>query len=319
MRDIGVAAVTRRVASRIVSVMKKSEALKILGLADGATDDDIKKAHRKLVIAHHPDKFPLDSKEHAEAEELTKQINEARDVLINRSWTPEFDPRRDPRPYAGNPYAHPSGSAGQGGASGQGDPFDPFAGWPFGGATQGQTTYVWTSWDDIFSGAGGQRTNAGSAQTGAGQRSGSEWPFGGFSVEYDPFDPFAPFRATRAQEQTSEQVFDQAKKGLRNEAVMVAVKVAALAVLSIAGSSATGLFLYVMASIIYGLYKRMGSMLVMLLVPIMIFGAPLIFMLAPRNGFVGAPLTFAFLISVLFDVQNIRDKWRVYSAAKVGL
>lgn len=309
MHDIGVAAVTPRVPSRIVSVMKKSEALKILGLTDGATDDDIKKAHRKLVIAHHPDKFPLDSKEHAEAEELTKQINEARDVLINRSWTPEFDPRRDPRPYAGNPYAHPSGygtgSQGQG-ASGQGsDPFDPFAGWPFG--TPGQTTYVWTSWDGMHGASRGQGgTNAG-------------WPFGDFNVEYDPFDPFAPFRATHADEQTSEEIYAKAKRELTAEAGVVAGKVAALAVLSIAGSSATGLFLYVMASIIYGLYKRMGSMLVMLLVPIMIFGAPLIFMLAPHNGLVGAPLTFAFLISVLFDVQNIRDKWRIYSAAKVGL
>lgn len=296
--------------------MKKSEALKILGLADGASDDEIKKAHRKLVIAHHPDKFPLDSKEHAEAEELTKQINEARDVLINRSWSPEFDPRRDPRPYAGNPYAHPTGSAGQGGAAGQGNPFD---GWPFGDAAQGQTTYVWTSWDDIFSGAAGSQ-RPGSGQNGAGQRTGgAEWPFGGFTVEYDPFDPFAPFRAARAQQQTGEEVFARAKKGLRDEVLMVAAKVVALAVLSIAGSSATGLFLYVMASIIYGLYKRMGSLLVMLLVPIMIFGAPLIFMLAPRNGFVGAPLTVAFLVSVLFDVQNLRDRIRTYQAAKVGL
>ena len=280
--------------------MKKSEALKILGLADGASDDEIKKAHRKLVIAHHPDKFPLDSKERAEAEELTKQINEARDVLINRSWSPEFDPRRDPRPYAGNP-------------------FDPFAGWPFGDATQGQTTYVWTSWDDIFSGAAGSQ-RSGSGQNGTGQRTGGDaWPFGGFAVEYDPFDPFAPFRAARAQQQTGEEVFARAKKGLRDEARMVAAKVVALAVLSIAGASATGLFLYVMASIIYGLYKRMGSLLVMLLVPIMIFGAPLIFMLAPRNGFVGAPLTVAFLVSVLFDVQNLRDRIRTYQAAKVGL
>ena len=105
-------------------------------------------------------------------------------------------------------------------------------------------------------------------------------------------------------------MFARAKKGLRDEALVVAAKVVALAVLSIAGSSATGLFLYVMASIIYGLYKRMGSLLVMLLVPIMIFGAPLIFMLAPRNGFVGAPLTVAFLVSVLFDVQNLRDRIR---------
>lgn len=308
MRDIGRSAVTRRVLSRIVSVMKKSEALKILGLSEGATDDDIKKAHRKLVIAHHPDKFPLDSKEHAEAEELTKQINEARDVLINRSWTPEFDPRRDPRPYAGNPYAHPSGygagSQGQG-AGGQGDPFDPFAGWPFG--TPGQTTYVWTSWDGMHGASRGQGgTNAG-------------WPFGDFTVEYDPFDPFAPFRATHADEQTSEEIYAKAKRDLAVEVGVVAGKAAVLAVLSIAGSSATGLFLYVMASIIYGLYKRMGSLLVMLLVPIMIFGAPLIFMLAPHNGLVGAPLTFAFLISVLFDVQNVRDRWRVFSAAKVGL
>ena len=88
--------------------MKKSEALNILGLSDGATDDAVKQAHRKLVIEHHPDKFALGSKEREEAEEFTKRINEARDVLLNRSWTPEFDPRRDPRPYANNPYAHPT-------------------------------------------------------------------------------------------------------------------------------------------------------------------------------------------------------------------
>lgn len=300
--------------------MKKSEALKILGLSDGATDDEIKKAHRKLVIAHHPDRFPLDSKEHAEAEELTKQINEARDVLINRSWTPEFDPRRDPRPYAGNPYAHPSGYGnGQAGGGSQ-DPFDPFAGWPFGGA-QGQTAYVWTSWDDIFGGSSaGGASSAGRGQASQGRPGASGgWPFEGFTVEYDPFDPFAPFRATRASEQTGEQVFDKAKKDLRNEASVIAGKLAALAVLYAVGSSATGLFLYVMASIIFGLYKRMGSMLVMLLVPIMVFGAPLIFMLAPHNGLVSAPLTIAFLISVLFDFQNMRQRVRVYRAAKVGL
>ena len=67
--------------------MKKSEALKILGLSDGATDDEVKRAHRKLVIAHHPDKFPLGSKEHTDAEELTKRINEARDVLLKGTRT----------------------------------------------------------------------------------------------------------------------------------------------------------------------------------------------------------------------------------------
>ncbi|WP_270297258.1 J domain-containing protein, partial [Eggerthella sinensis] len=106
--------------------MKKSEALKTLGLSDGATDDEVKQAHRKLVISHHPDKFALDSPERAEAEEFTKRINEARDVLLNRSWTPEFDPRRDPRPYAGNPYA-PSDGRTPTAARGQ-DPFARLAG-----------------------------------------------------------------------------------------------------------------------------------------------------------------------------------------------
>lgn len=56
--------------------MKKSEALNILGLQDGASDDDIKKAHRKLVIENHPDKFGADAAARAKAEEKTKLINE---------------------------------------------------------------------------------------------------------------------------------------------------------------------------------------------------------------------------------------------------
>ena len=181
--------------------MKKSEALKTLGLADGATDDEVKQAHRKLVIAHHPDKFALDSPERAEAEELTKRINEARDVLLNRSWTPEFDPRRDPRPYANNPYAHP-GRPGSSAAPGQ----DPFAGWPFAGGqgspfgqgtgtgpAPGRTTYVWTSWD-------GTRTATGGPGAGG--------PF-------DPFDPFAPFRAAEPRK-TPQQVLAEAVRSLRS-------------------------------------------------------------------------------------------------------
>ena len=70
--------------------MKKSEALNILGLQDGASDDDIKKAHRKLVIENHPDKFGADAAARAKAEEKTKLINEARDVLLSRNWTPEY-------------------------------------------------------------------------------------------------------------------------------------------------------------------------------------------------------------------------------------
>ena len=70
--------------------MKKSVALKTLGLSEGASDEEIKKAHRKLIIENHPDKFGQDAEARAKAEEKTKLINEARDVLLNRSWDPEY-------------------------------------------------------------------------------------------------------------------------------------------------------------------------------------------------------------------------------------
>ena len=275
--------------------MKKSEALKTLGLADGATDDEVKQAHRKLVIAHHPDKFALDSPERAEAEELTKRINEARDVLLNRSWTPEFDPRRDPRPYANNPYAHP-GRPGSSAAPGQ----DPFAGWPFAGGqgspfgqgtgtgpAPGRTTYVWTSWD-------GTRTATGGPGAGG--------PF-------DPFDPFAPFRAAEPRK-TPQQVLAEAVRSLRSEALAVAGKAAVLAVAALLGSVATGLFFYVMISLVWGLWKRLGSCLIGFIVPIALLGAPFVFLIAPRQGAVTVGLVVFFLAAVLFDVKNLRNALR---------
>lgn len=274
--------------------MKKSEALKNLGLSEGATDDEVKQAHRKLVIAHHPDKFPLESPERTEAEEFTKRINEARDVLLNRSWTPEFDPRRDPRPYAGNPYAHPAGAP-------QGE-WDPFAGWPFGQgqptqAGGGRTTYVWTSWD-------GTRTAGGEAG-------------GGMPFDFDPFDPFAPFRATTPQKTPQEQLAD-ARADLKREGGAVAAKALLLVALSLLGTPATGLFFYVMASLVYGLWKRLGSCLIGFIIPIALIGAPFVFLIAPRQGAVTGGLVVAFLIAVLFDVTNLRDRVRAYQVARAA-
>lgn len=118
--------------------MKKSEALNILGLQDGASDDDIKKAHRKLVIENHPDKFGADAAARAKAEEKTKLINEARDVLLSRKWTPEYSTAGTPygAPFTYQPYTRPNGN----GQNSQGD--NPFAGWPFSGVD-----FVWTTWD----------------------------------------------------------------------------------------------------------------------------------------------------------------------------
>ena len=51
----------------------------VLGVARGATEDEIKKAYRKVAKMYHPDLHPGD----AEAEEKFKEANEAYDVLSN--------------------------------------------------------------------------------------------------------------------------------------------------------------------------------------------------------------------------------------------
>ena len=86
--------------------MKKSEALNILGLQEGFTDEDLKKAHRKKVVENHPDRFQ-DPTQKAAAEERTKKINEANDVLKSGKWDPEYGPRYHTSSYGGAPYRSP--------------------------------------------------------------------------------------------------------------------------------------------------------------------------------------------------------------------
>jgi len=57
---------------------------KILGIEKGATDDDIKKAYRKLAHKYHPDKSGGDEK-------MFKKINEAYQVLSNREKRAQYD------------------------------------------------------------------------------------------------------------------------------------------------------------------------------------------------------------------------------------
>ena len=97
--------------------MKKSEALNILGLNDGFTDDELKKAHRKKVVENHPDRFQ-DPAQKAAAEERTKKINEANDVLKSGKWDPEYGPRYHTSAYGGAPYRSPYVNYGGGQSSG---------------------------------------------------------------------------------------------------------------------------------------------------------------------------------------------------------
>jgi DnaJ domain len=54
--------------------MSRAEALRVLGLPDRASEDDIRAAHRKLILSNHPDKGGSDY--------LASKINEAKDVLL---------------------------------------------------------------------------------------------------------------------------------------------------------------------------------------------------------------------------------------------
>ncbi|MBN2554916.1 MAG: J domain-containing protein [Anaerolineales bacterium] len=60
---------------------------RVLGVERSASDDEIKKAYRKLAVKHHPDKNPGDNK----AEELFKEINEAYEVLGDPAKRAKYD------------------------------------------------------------------------------------------------------------------------------------------------------------------------------------------------------------------------------------
>ena len=88
--------------------MSKRDYYEVLGIQKGASDDEIKKAFRKLAIKYHPDKNPGDKA----AEEKFKEVNEAYSVLSDKTKRQRYDQ---------------FGHAGVGGA-GAGAGGNPFAG-----------------------------------------------------------------------------------------------------------------------------------------------------------------------------------------------
>ncbi|MFR4803243.1 MAG: J domain-containing protein [Eggerthellaceae bacterium] len=75
--------------------MNRTEALRILGLDDDATPEDVKTAYKETVQILHPDRFASNKKLQDRATEQFKNLQEAYDYLTSGkgSRTSARDPR----------------------------------------------------------------------------------------------------------------------------------------------------------------------------------------------------------------------------------
>lgn len=119
--------------------MAKRDYYEVLGVSKDATDDELKKAYRKLAIKYHPDKNPGDKN----AEEKFKEAAEAYDVLRDKDKRARYDQ-----------FGH-AGVDGQGG---------------FGGGAGMNMDDIFSMFGDIFGGGFGGFSGFGSRSNGRGKR-----------------------------------------------------------------------------------------------------------------------------------------------------
>ncbi len=126
----------------------KRDYYEVLGVAKGASPDEIKKAYRQAAIKYHPDKNPGDK----DAEEKFKEAAEAYDVLSNADKKARYDQFG----HAGMGGPASGGSGGYGG---------------FGGGTGGFTMEdIFANFGDIFGGHFGGGGFSGGFGGGSGSR-----------------------------------------------------------------------------------------------------------------------------------------------------
>jgi curved DNA-binding protein len=107
---------------------------KVLGVERNASEDDIRKAYRKLAMQYHPDRNPNDK----QAEERFKEINEAYQVLSDPEKRTHYD-------RLGSDYSNWQRRGAQGDFN-----WDQYGGFPGGVRVEYSGDF-----DDLFGGAGG--------------------------------------------------------------------------------------------------------------------------------------------------------------------
>ncbi|HEX6958113.1 MAG TPA: J domain-containing protein [Ferrovibrio sp.] len=112
----------------------------VLGVARGASQDDLRKAYRKLAKEFHPDRNPGNPK----AAERFKEISAAYDILGDADKRGKFD--RGEIDAAGQPRAQGFYRGGPGGRPGAGGRQGPGAGFDFGFGAEGAEDIF----DEIF-------------------------------------------------------------------------------------------------------------------------------------------------------------------------
>ncbi len=131
----------------------KRDYYEVLGVERKSSDEEIKKAYRKLAVKFHPDKNPGDP----HAEEKFKEIGEAYDVLMDADKRAAYDR------YGHAAFSSGAGPRGGGFGGGFHDPFDIFRE-VFGMGSEGAAGGG--IFDQIF-GSGSQTRDRGGRQRGS--------------------------------------------------------------------------------------------------------------------------------------------------------